>query len=164
MNILRRTFNDYPILSSKPFDQLNRFYYRLFQDIERSSGLSTLLTYLTSPSIEALQPDFRSKSVQQINMSHQVFKTESQTSLIRHDTTDSTQNAAAQKKKQQSLFQRLQSKKRAEISEEDLLKYTGMTKDGLAEWTKDRPGVGKNKGVEGAVGPPQAVSIVGSGY
>ncbi|GJC83425.1 hypothetical protein ColLi_06263 [Colletotrichum liriopes] len=97
-------------------------------------------------------------------MFQQIFKTESQTSLIRHNTADSTQNAAEQKEKKQSLFQQLQSKKRAEIPEEDLLKYTGMTKDGLAEWAKYRPGVGKNKCVEGAVGPPEAVSIVGSGY
>ncbi|GKT62903.1 hypothetical protein ColTof4_05500 [Colletotrichum tofieldiae] len=97
-------------------------------------------------------------------MFQQIFKTDSQTSLIRHDIDDSTQNAADRKKKKQSLFERLQSKKRAEISKEDLLKYTGMTKDGLAEWAKDRPGVGKNKGVEGAVGPPEAMSIVGSGY
>ncbi|KAK1985255.1 hypothetical protein LZ30DRAFT_709041 [Colletotrichum cereale] len=94
-------------------------------------------------------------------MSHQISRTESQTSLIRHDTADTTRDVAAHKEKKKSLFQRLQSKKRHEILEEDLLKYTGMTKDGLAEWAKDRHGVGKNKTGEG---PPEAVSIIGSGY
>ncbi|KAK2027806.1 hypothetical protein LX32DRAFT_640533 [Colletotrichum zoysiae] len=94
-------------------------------------------------------------------MSHQDFRTESQISLIRHDTVESTNTAAAQKEKKKSLYQRLQTKKRGEISEEELLKYTGMTKDGLAEWAKDRPGVGKNKRGEG---PPEALSIISSGW
>ncbi|KAK2014647.1 hypothetical protein LZ32DRAFT_603364 [Colletotrichum eremochloae] len=94
-------------------------------------------------------------------MSHQDSRNESQPSLIRHDTAKTTHTTAAQKEKKKSLFQRLQPKERAEISEDDLLKYTGMTKDGLLEWAKDRPGVGKNKRGEA---PPEAVSIVGSGY
>ncbi|KAK2053237.1 hypothetical protein LY76DRAFT_597992 [Colletotrichum caudatum] len=93
-------------------------------------------------------------------MSHQANQTESQTSLIRHDTVESTNTTAAKKEKKKSLFQRLLTKKRDEISEEDLLKYTGMTKDGLAEWAKDRPGVGKNKRGEA---PPEAISTISSG-
>ncbi|WQF84274.1 hypothetical protein CDEST_09288 [Colletotrichum destructivum] len=93
-------------------------------------------------------------------MFNQSFKTESQTSLIRHDTADSKPSTTERKEAKKSLFQRLQSTKRAEISEEDLLKYTGMTKDGLADWARDRPGVGKNQRAEGAVGPPEAAGIV----
>ncbi|KAK1595441.1 uncharacterized protein LY79DRAFT_510666 [Colletotrichum navitas] len=93
-------------------------------------------------------------------MPDQTYRTESQTCLLRHDTAETTHNIVAQKEKKKSLFQRLQSKKSGEISEDDLLKYTGMTKNGLAEWAKDRPGVGKNKHGEA---PPEAASIVVSG-
>ncbi|EFQ35565.1 hypothetical protein CGRA01v4_10882 [Colletotrichum graminicola] len=93
-------------------------------------------------------------------MPDQDFRSESQTCLIRHDTAERTHTVVAQKGRKESLYQRLQSKKRGEISEEDLLKYTGMSKNGLAEWAKDRPGVGRNKRGEA---PPEAASIVTSG-
>ncbi|KAK4151858.1 hypothetical protein C8A00DRAFT_16771 [Chaetomidium leptoderma] len=47
-----------------------------------------------------------------------------------------------------SLYQRYVDAKRGrnvQISDADLLKYTGKTKEELNEWSKDRPGVGKNQ-------------------
>ncbi|KAM9884063.1 hypothetical protein VDGL01_01868 [Verticillium dahliae] len=42
-----------------------------------------------------------------------------------------------------SLYQRFKDRKKGgEISEADVAKYTGMSKAQLAEWAKDRPGVG----------------------
>src|SRR5690554_1053124 len=35
--------------------------------------------------------------------------------------------------------------KRGKISDEDMLKYTGKTKDELQAWAKDEPGVGGNQ-------------------
>ncbi|KAL2873782.1 hypothetical protein SGCOL_011011, partial [Colletotrichum sp. CLE4] len=72
-------------------------------------------------------------------MSDQLSKTESQTPLVRHETSDSKPTTAPKKR---SLYQRMQDKNRAEISEEDLQKYTGMNKADLKDWAKDRPGVG----------------------
>ncbi|KAH7368353.1 hypothetical protein B0T11DRAFT_296022 [Plectosphaerella cucumerina] len=56
---------------------------------------------------------------------------------------DAQQPAEAPKKK--SLYRRIVDSKRGEISEEDLKKYTGMNKAELSDWSKDRPGVGKNQ-------------------
>ncbi|KAL0938286.1 uncharacterized protein CTRU02_204896 [Colletotrichum truncatum] len=56
---------------------------------------------------------------------------------------ETAQKPSAPQKK--SLYQRYKDSKRGEISEEDLVKYTGLTKAGLKEWAKDRPGVGGNQ-------------------
>jgi len=66
----------------------------------------------------------------------------------------SNDNAAAEgsqatpKPKKKSLYQRYVDAKRSrnvQISEADLLKYTGKTKAELQDWAKDRPGVGGNQ-------------------
>ncbi|KAL0764259.1 hypothetical protein CaCOL14_013312 [Colletotrichum acutatum] len=47
-----------------------------------------------------------------------------------------------------SLYQRYQDKKSGrdtQISDEDLQKYTGKTKDEINDWAKDRPGVAGNR-------------------
>ena len=52
------------------------------------------------------------------------------------------------KAKKKSLYQRYVDAKRGrnvQISEADLLKYTGKTKDELQAWAKDRPGVAGNQ-------------------
>jgi hypothetical protein len=57
-----------------------------------------------------------------------------------------------------------------EISEEDLKKYTGMTKTQLGEWAQDRPDVGGNQlagkinmGSAGGGGIPNSFSYTGRG-
>ncbi|KAH6641932.1 hypothetical protein F5144DRAFT_481825 [Chaetomium tenue] len=52
------------------------------------------------------------------------------------------------KAKKKSLYQRYVDAKRGrnvQISEADLLKYTGKTNDELQAWAKDRPGVAGNQ-------------------
>jgi hypothetical protein len=52
------------------------------------------------------------------------------------------------KAKKKSLYQRYVDAKRGrnvQISDADLLKYTGKTKDELQTWAKDRPGVAGNQ-------------------
>ncbi|KAK5660602.1 hypothetical protein OQA88_13165 [Cercophora sp. LCS_1] len=44
-----------------------------------------------------------------------------------------------------SIYRRFQDAKRGELSEEDVLKYTGKSKDEIREWGKDRPGVAGNQ-------------------
>ncbi|KAI3535458.1 hypothetical protein CSPX01_11412 [Colletotrichum filicis] len=47
-----------------------------------------------------------------------------------------------------SLYQRYQDKKSGrdtQISDEDLKRYTGKTKDEINDWAKDRPGVAGNR-------------------
>ncbi|KAF4777664.1 hypothetical protein HER10_EVM0005380 [Colletotrichum scovillei] len=72
-------------------------------------------------------------------MSDQLSKTDSQTPLIKHETSESKPTSTPKKR---SLYQRMQDRNRVEISEEELQKYTGMSKAGLQDWAKDRPGVG----------------------
>ncbi|KAK0380343.1 hypothetical protein CPAR01_05880 [Colletotrichum paranaense] len=72
-------------------------------------------------------------------MSDQLSKTDSQTPLIKHETSESMPISTPKKR---SLYQRMQDRNRVEISEEELQKYTGMSKAGLQDWAKDRPGVG----------------------
>lgn len=51
-------------------------------------------------------------------------------------------------KTKRSLYRRYEDAKSGRdkpMSDEDLKKYTGMTKDELGEWSKDRPGVGPHK-------------------
>ncbi|KAG7286410.1 hypothetical protein NEMBOFW57_008720 [Staphylotrichum longicolle] len=55
---------------------------------------------------------------------------------------------ATSKPKKKSLYQRYVDAKRGrnvQISEEDMLKYTGKTKAELQDWAKDRPGVAGNQ-------------------
>ncbi|KAF9870655.1 hypothetical protein CkaCkLH20_11961 [Colletotrichum karsti] len=75
-------------------------------------------------------------------MNNQFGTTDSQITLVNTDTQN-PQVASPQKKK--SLYQRLVGSKSSEISEEDMLKYTGKTKAELTAWAKDRPGVGGNQ-------------------
>ena len=44
-----------------------------------------------------------------------------------------------------SLYQRYHNSKRGTISDEDIKKYTGKTRDELKEWADTQPGVGKNQ-------------------
>lgn len=60
---------------------------------------------------------------------------------------DSTANSAGAEPKK-SWYRRYQDAKSGRnntISDEDMKKYTGMTKEELGEWSKDRPHVGGNK-------------------
>lgn len=68
----------------------------------------------------------------------------------------------AQKK---SLYQRLQDKKRGPgISDEDLQKYTGKTREQLSAWSETQPGVGKNQLAGSiAVGPTSGLGGTAAG-
>ncbi|KAH7171311.1 hypothetical protein EDB81DRAFT_636458 [Dactylonectria macrodidyma] len=49
-------------------------------------------------------------------------------------------------KKKPSLFQRMQDQKKSKpLSDEDILKYTGKTRDELKTWSESTPGVGRNQ-------------------
>ncbi|KAK0627964.1 hypothetical protein B0T14DRAFT_513600 [Immersiella caudata] len=48
-------------------------------------------------------------------------------------------------KEKKSLYRRFQDSKRGEISPEDVLKYTGKTKEEIKEWAKNEPGVAGNQ-------------------
>lgn len=55
-------------------------------------------------------------------------------------------NAAAEPKR--SWYRRYQDAKSGrsnQISNEDMKKYTGMTKEQIVDWSQDRPGVGGNR-------------------
>jgi hypothetical protein len=57
--------------------------------------------------------------------------------------SDSAADASAKKA---SLYQRYQEKKRGPgLSDEDVLKYTGKTREELNAWAETKPGVGKNQ-------------------
>ena len=54
--------------------------------------------------------------------------------------------------------------KRGKISDEDMLKYTGKTKDQLKAWAKDEPGVGGNQAAgKLAMGPTSGVAGMAAG-
>ncbi|EQK97518.1 hypothetical protein G6O67_004597 [Ophiocordyceps sinensis] len=67
-----------------------------------------------------------------------------------------------------SLYQRMQEKKRGPpLSDEDIKKYTGKSRDELNAWAGNQPGVGKNQlagklAVGGA--PGLAGTAAGAGY
>ncbi|PFH56703.1 hypothetical protein XA68_16118 [Ophiocordyceps unilateralis] len=61
-----------------------------------------------------------------------------------HSSPDSPE-AASDEAKPKSLYQRMQDKKRGPISDEDIKKYTGKTRDELMTWAENQPGVGKNQ-------------------
>ncbi|KAK7438354.1 hypothetical protein CaCOL14_007795 [Colletotrichum acutatum] len=69
-------------------------------------------------------------------------KTDSNRPLINNDSASESQTSSSPKK---SLYRRFQDSKRGEISDADVLKYTGMSKDTLNGWAADRPGVGGNR-------------------
>ncbi|KAH6838386.1 hypothetical protein B0I37DRAFT_387644 [Chaetomium sp. MPI-CAGE-AT-0009] len=76
--------------------------------------------------------------------------------------TPETQAPEVQRKaKKKSLYQRYVDAKRGrnvQISDADLLKYTGKTKDELQKWAKDRPGVAGNQAAgKLAMGPAVGV-------
>ncbi|RFU82041.1 hypothetical protein TARUN_121 [Trichoderma arundinaceum] len=59
------------------------------------------------------------------------------------ESTDNSNNSAGDKK---SLYRRYEDKKRGSgVSDEDILKYTGRTREQLNDWAETQPGVGKNQ-------------------
>lgn len=71
-----------------------------------------------------------------------------------------------------TMFDKLKDKlqRNKEIPEEDVKKYTGMDRDQLKEWSKDRPDVGGNQlagkinmGTSGGLGMPNHFSYTGRG-
>ncbi|KAM0276113.1 hypothetical protein ACHAQH_007087 [Verticillium albo-atrum] len=64
-----------------------------------------------------------------------------------------------------SLFQRFQVRKKGgEISDADVAKYTGMSKEQLSDWAKDRPGVGGHQAAgKISVGPASGLGGMGAG-
>jgi len=48
-------------------------------------------------------------------------------------------------KEKKSLYRRFHDAKRGEISPEEVLKYTGRTKEEINEWAKNEPGVAGNR-------------------
>lgn len=70
------------------------------------------------------------------------------------DTSTSSETGTSAEGKKPSMYQRYQNSKRGEISDEDLKKYLGKTKEEINEWAEYRPGVGKNQRAGGiAQGP-----------
>jgi hypothetical protein len=58
----------------------------------------------------------------------------------------SSQSSSSAPGDKASLYQRYQEKKRGPgVSDEDILKYTGKTRDQLNAWAENQPGVGKNQ-------------------
>ncbi|KAK3368754.1 hypothetical protein B0H63DRAFT_489136 [Podospora didyma] len=60
-------------------------------------------------------------------------------------TTHKVDNSTAPPTDTRSLYRRYRDSKRGEISEEDVLKYTGKTKSQINEWAKNEPGVAGNQ-------------------
>jgi hypothetical protein len=57
---------------------------------------------------------------------------------------DASQPSKSEEKKK-SWYERYQSSKRGEINPDDVLKYTGRTKEQINEWAKNEPGVAGNQ-------------------
>ncbi|KAK1506922.1 hypothetical protein CTAM01_03254 [Colletotrichum tamarilloi] len=74
-------------------------------------------------------------------MFSRLSKTDSAKPLLNTDPTTASQPTSPKK----SLYRRFQDSKKGEISDADVLKYTGMSKDALNGWAADRPGVGGNR-------------------
>ncbi|KAK2752020.1 hypothetical protein CKAH01_06306 [Colletotrichum kahawae] len=68
----------------------------------------------------------------------------SQVTLVNNDGNQEPPSQS-QAPKKKSLYQRMVGSRAGEISEEDMRKYTGKSKEELKEWAKDRPDVGKNQ-------------------
>lgn len=75
-------------------------------------------------------------------MFDRLSKTDSKKNLVADDTASESQGSSEPKK---SLYQKFKDSKRGEISDADVLKYTGMSKETLSQWANDRPGVGGNQ-------------------
>ena len=58
---------------------------------------------------------------------------------------NNSDTAAAEQPAKKSLYRRFQDAKRGELSEADILKYTGKSKGEIREWGKNRPGVAGNQ-------------------
>lgn len=91
-------------------------------------------------------------------------KTDSKKTLVADDTASESQ-ASSQPTK--SLYRRFQDSKRGEISDADVLKYTGKSKEAISEWAENRAGVGGNRAA-GSInaGNPSGLGgvMAGSGY
>ncbi|KAF6828755.1 hypothetical protein CPLU01_08306 [Colletotrichum plurivorum] len=84
--------------------------------------------------------------------------------LVADDTASQSQASSTPKK---SLYRKFQDSKRGEISDVDVLKYTGMSKITLSEWAIGRPGVGGNRAAGSIVaGNTSGLGgvMTGSGY
>lgn len=75
-------------------------------------------------------------------MFDRLSKTDSAKNLLADDTASESQGGSEPKK---SLYRKFKDSKRGEISDADVLKYTGMDKNTLSQWANDRPGVGGNQ-------------------
>lgn len=69
-------------------------------------------------------------------------KTKEDTPSSPQDSSSSTSPPAAKKP---GWYARYESKKRGEISDEDLQKYLGKSKGEIMAWAENEPGVGKNQ-------------------
>lgn len=75
--------------------------------------------------------------------------------------------AAETKKSWYRRYQDAKSGRSNQISDEDMKKYTGMTKEELCQWSEDRPGVGGNRNAgDITAGPATGFGglAAGSGY
>ncbi|KAF6810600.1 hypothetical protein CPLU01_15271 [Colletotrichum plurivorum] len=75
-------------------------------------------------------------------MFDRLSKTDSKKTLLVDDAASESQGSSQPKK---SLYRRVQDSKRGEISDADVLKYTGMSKESLSQWASNRPGVAGNQ-------------------
>ncbi|PNP75410.1 hypothetical protein FNYG_11214 [Fusarium nygamai] len=62
------------------------------------------------------------------------------------NSSSSSSNPSEEAKDKKTLYERFQAgKKSVPLSDEDILKYTGKTRDELSTWADTQPGVGKNQ-------------------
>ncbi|KAK0734600.1 hypothetical protein B0T26DRAFT_634073 [Lasiosphaeria miniovina] len=61
------------------------------------------------------------------------------------ETKDGASSPSSPTEPKRSLYQRFRDSKTGEISEEDVLKYTGKSKSQIMEWAKNEPGVAGNR-------------------
>lgn len=76
--------------------------------------------------------------------------------------TDTATTSGPEEKTKKNLYQRWQDKKRGKpISDEDLQKYLGKSREEIIAWSETRPGVGKNQLAGGiAIGPASGLGGV----
>ncbi|KXX78614.1 hypothetical protein MMYC01_204487 [Madurella mycetomatis] len=82
-------------------------------------------------------------------------------------TTAGQEGNGTSKPTNKSFYRRFQDAKRGEISEADVVKYTGKTKRQIDEWAKTRPGVAGNQAAGKLdMGPTTGLggSVAGEGY
>ncbi|KAH7244184.1 pyridoxal phosphate-dependent transferase [Fusarium redolens] len=69
-----------------------------------------------------------------------------QKTTIMGNSSSSSSNPSEEAKDKKTLYERFQAgKKSVPLSDEDILKYTGKTRDELSTWADTQPGVGKNQ-------------------